>query len=332
MIKTSFVPSQTIGNYEILSIIDKPKAGVTYKVRNLTTHGLELLRALPGSSANDPEGVERFLREIRVHTRLSHPNVVAFHDAMPFDGQLIMTAEYVEGPTLAETLSHGPLPWRESVRYIGDLLSALEEAHALGIVHRSINPDSIIITAEGAPKLGGFGLAKPMADMKLTQAGSVLGDPRYISPEQVSGLTAIDGRADLYSIGVVLYQALTGRTPFDGRNDFEIMVAHVKEQPPAPSTSGGNIPSELDGIVLKAMAKDPANRFQSAREFREALEVAAASLPQAAEGGIRKTAPALLPAGFDTQPAWHSRKSILVGVASAVVGLVIIIVLAMHKS
>jgi serine/threonine-protein kinase len=257
---------------------------------------------------------------------------VAFHDAMPFDGQLIMTAEYVEGPTLAERLSHGPLPWREAVRYIGDLLSALEEAHALGIVHRSISPDSIIITAEGTPKLGGFGLAKPMADMKLTQAGSVLGDPRYISPEQVSGLTAIDGRADLYSIGVVLYQALTGRTPFDGRNDFEIMVAQVKEQPSAPSASGQDVPLELDRIVLKSMAKDPANRFQGAREFREALEIAAGTLPQAADHGIPKAAPALLPAGLQTRPAWHSRKSILVGVASAVVAFVIIIVLVMYKS
>src|SRR6267154_5695767 len=203
----SFVPSQTVGNYEILSIIDKPKAGVTYKVRNLTTHEFELLRALPGASSSDPEGVERLLREIRVHTRLSHPNVVAFHDALPLEGQLVMTAEFVEGPTLAERLSHGPLPWREAVRQVSDLLSALEEAHALGIVHRSISPDNIIVTAAGAPKLGGFGLAKPMADMKLTQAGSVLGDPKYISPEQVSGLTAIDGRSDLYSIGIVLYQA-----------------------------------------------------------------------------------------------------------------------------
>src|SRR5258708_38400390 len=119
----TFAPSQTLDNYEFLGIIDKPKAGVTYKVRNLATGEFEALRAMPGASARDPESMERFLREIRVHARLSHPNIVSFHDALELDGQLVMTAEYVEGTTLAERCREGPLPSSDAIREICDVLS-----------------------------------------------------------------------------------------------------------------------------------------------------------------------------------------------------------------
>src|SRR5437016_3180267 len=177
----------TAKNYEFLEIIEKPRAGVTYKVRNLTTGDFEILRALPGASARDPESRDRFLREIRMHTRLAHPNIVAFHDAFELDGQLVMTAEYVEGTTLSQRCCSSPLPAAEAIRIVSEVLRGLEEAHALGIVHRSIIADHVHITPEGDVKLGGFGLAKPAADLHLTQTGALLGDPRYISPEQVMG-------------------------------------------------------------------------------------------------------------------------------------------------
>ncbi len=264
-------PSQTVGNYEFLGVVDKPKAGVTYKVRNLTTGEFEVLRTLPGATYGDPESLERFLREIKVHTRLSHPNIVAFHDALELDGHLVMTAEFVAGSSVAQLCHQGPMASAAVIRVVCDVLSGLEEAHALGIVHRGITAEHVMVTPEGEGKLGGFGLAKPASDVSLTQAGAVLGDARYISPEQVMGIGSLDGRADLYSVGVLLFHALTGRVPFDAANDFDIMMAQVSKQPPRPSSLNPGIAPELDRIVLTALAKRPEERFPSAGDFRSAL-------------------------------------------------------------
>jgi serine/threonine protein kinase len=263
-------PSRTADTYDYLGIIDKPKAGVTYKVRNRTTGEFEALRTLPGASAGDPETRDRFLREIRVHTRLAHPNIVAFHDCFELDGQLVMTAEYVEGHTLAELCAAGPLPVSEAIDMVSQVLCGLEEAHALGIVHRAITADHVHITPSGVVKLGGFGLAKPVADVKLTQTGALLGNPRYISPEQVMG-AALDARSDVYSAGILLFQALAGIVPFDSTNDFDVMVEQVRSVPPAPGAYNSAVSHELDAVVLHALAKQPEGRFSTARAFREAL-------------------------------------------------------------
>ena len=169
--------NETVGNYEFLGIIDKPKAGVTYKVRNRTTGEFETLRALPGASYNDQDNLQRFLREIKVHTRLSHPNIIAVHDVLELDGRLVMTAEFVDGVTLTELCQRGRLTAAETIRVICAVLSAVEEAHALGIVHRGITADHVMLTRNGEVKLGGFGLAKPVADLTLTQPGAVLEIP-----------------------------------------------------------------------------------------------------------------------------------------------------------
>ncbi|MCU1233510.1 MAG: serine/threonine protein kinase [Candidatus Solibacter sp.] len=263
--------SEIEGNFEFLGIIDKPKAGVTYKVRNRTTGEFESLRALPGASYSDPESLHRFLREINVHTRLSHPNIVAFHDVLEIEGRLVMTAEFVEGTTLAELCRHGRLTSAETIRIISGVLAGLEEAHGMGILHRGITAEHVTVTPHGEVKLGGFGLAKPVTDVALTQPGAVVGDARYMSPEQVMGTGPLDFRADLYSVGVLLFQGLTGRVPFDGANDFEIMVAQVDTQPTRPSAFNPGIAPELEHIVLTALSKQPAERFASAREFRRAL-------------------------------------------------------------
>jgi serine/threonine protein kinase len=293
-------PSQTVGNYEFLGVVDKPKAGVTYKVRNLTTGEFETLRALPGTSCGDPESLERLLREIKIHTRLSHPNIVAFHDAMELDGHLVMTAEFVEGTTLAELCRRGSLPPEQAIQATCGVLAGLEEAHALGIVHRGITAEHVMAMREGDFKLGGFGLAKPTTDVNLTRAGAVVGDPRYMSPEQVTGVEVLDDRADLYSVGVLLFYMLTGRLPFDGANEFDVMVAQVSTQPAQPSSLNPAIGLELERIILKALAKKPEERFPSAREFRSALAalnsaVSAATEPAApADARAESVAPQLL--------------------------------------
>jgi serine/threonine-protein kinase len=322
-------PTQTVGNFEFLGIIDKPKAGVTYKVRNLATGDFETLRTLPGASYGDPESLERFLREIKIHTRLSHPNIVAFHDALLLDGQLVMTAEFVEGATMAELCRQGRLTSTETVRVIAGVLSGLEEAHALGIVHRSITAEHVMVAAGGQVKLGGFGLAKPVNDIALTQAGAVLGDPRYMSPEQVMGAGALDGRADVYSVGVLLFQALTGRPPFDGANDFDIMVAQVDAQPPRPSSINPGIAPELDRIVLTALAKKREDRFASAREFREAL----AALAGPAIAPPPSPQVDALPGWAErVEPARSSRGSFVLAIVVLALGLIIFLRMVMPSS
>ena len=254
--------SQTVGNYEFLGVVDKPTAGVTYKVRNLTTGEFEVLRTLPGASYGDPESLQRFLREIKIHTRLSHPNIVAFHDALELDGHLVMTAEFVEGTTLAELVPARSDASAEAIRAICDVLSGLEEAHALGIVHRGITAEHVMVTPEGKVKLGDSVWRNRPSDVNLTQAGAVLGDTRYISPEQVTGVAALDGRADLYSVGVLLFQALTGQGALrrserfrhhGGPGEQTVLRGPVRWNP--------GISPELERIVLTALAKKPDDRF-----------------------------------------------------------------------
>jgi len=325
--------SQTVGNYEFLGVVDKPTAGVTYKVRNLTTGEFEVLRTLPGASYGDPESLQRFLREIKIHTRLSHPNIVAFHDALELDGHLVMTAEFVEGTTLAEMCRQGPVSSAEAIRAICDVLAGLEEAHALGIVHRGITAEHVMITPDGKVKLGGFGLAKPANDVNLTQAGAVLGDTRYISPEQVMGNNALDGRADLYSVGVLLFQALTGRVPFDGPNDFDIMVAQVSKNAPRPSLWNPGISPELEGIVLTALAKKPDDRFSGAKDFRTALAALNGPLvvlPQPAAPVEQMPQPAAPQFLTQAEDGGTRRTAIVLASVCVVIGLIVLFFAVMH--
>jgi len=320
--------TEILGNFELLGIVDRPKAGVTYKVRNLTTGQIEVLRTLPGASYSDAEALERLLREIRVHARLTHPNVVAFHDVQQLDGQIVMTAEYVDGSNVTRLCRPGPLLSDQAIHIACDVLAGLEEAHQLGIVHRGITADNVVVTADGTAKLGGFGLAKPVADTNLTKDGAVLGDARYISPEQVTGTGQLDGRADLYSVGILLYHMLTGRVPFDSPNDFDTMVAHVSKQVPRPSTMNPGIPPELERVVMTGLAKKPEDRFQTAAEFRAAL--LAAQQPVAAaprEELVEDPAPPQFLMSAETERS--SRTGMVLG-AVGLVALVLLVLVLVH--
>jgi serine/threonine-protein kinase len=317
-------PSRNTDDYEFLGIIDKPKAGVTYKVRNRTTGELETLRTLPGASAGDPETRDRFLREIRIHTRLAHPNIAAFHDAFELDGQLVMTAEYVGGSTLSQLCAGNPLPAPEAIRIVCEVLSALEEAHALGIVHRAITADHVHITPSGHVKLDGFGLAKPASDLHLTQTGSVLGDPRYISPEQVMGVQPLDARSDLYSVAIVLYQALTGRVPFDSANEFDIMVEQVRTIPRRPSELNPAIPPSLDSLVLTMLAKQPEGRIPTTRAFHDFLAAFLASAPP------QPPPPAVLKPLPIAQALHLPRPLLVLGTISLTIILTVILYVTLH--
>jgi eukaryotic-like serine/threonine-protein kinase len=268
-----FQPGQKVGDYEILDYLDRSKRGVLYKVRNHLAQRLESLRVLPDSVAADSTELERFVREIKVHARLSHPNIVTFYHATQIDGHPLMTAELVDGVTLEQRLELGAMNLEDAAGFMRQLLAALEEAHAQGIMHREVTPAHIIVTPEGTLKLGGFGLAKSKTDPNLTQQCAVVGSVAYMSPEQVKGLD-LDTRTDLYSVGCILYEMLTGSRPFRTKSDFDLMLAHVQQTPEPPGKWNPALPAALDGVVLRALAKDPGDRFQTAREFREALDAA----------------------------------------------------------
>src|ERR1700680_2561211 len=263
---------QKLGDYEVIDLLESSKTGVTYKVRNVLLQRLEALRVLPRTFQDDQERVTRFMREAKLHARINHPNIVTFYHATQLDGQLVMTTELAEGTTLAQRLELGPLSSEEAVGCFSQVLRGLAQAHALGVVHRGLTPSNIILTSEGRVKLTGFALAKATTDPQLTQPGTVMGSLDYISPEQVKGLSEVDARTDIYSLGVVLYEAVTGRKPFVEKSQFEVMLAHVNSIPLAPSMVNPQVPAELSDIILKAIAKHPACRFQTAEEFRQSLD------------------------------------------------------------
>jgi len=295
----AFRLGETVGGYEFLEVLGTSEIDVAYKVRNHLSQRLEALKVLAHhASAEDREGVERFLREIKVHARLLHPNIVTFYTAAELEGQLVMTTELVEGITLTQRLKQmGPLQWCEVVSHLSQVLLALGYAHEQGIVHRNVTPDSIILTADATVKLSGFGLAKSLSSPSLTQAGSVIGALKYIPPEQIRGVGAVDARGDLYSAGVVLYEALTGQLPFDSSSQFQVMLDHVVAEAPPPSVVNPRVPAEFDSIVQKALSKDPNQRFQNADQFRIQLEAAGTSLRAKSGAAVSAavSAPRVLP-------------------------------------
>ena len=271
----AFEIGETVGGYEFLEVLKTSGRGLSYKVRNALAQRFEVLKVLPKELREDHERVQRFLREVQIHARLVHPNIVSFYHATEMNGQLVMTTELVEGTTLEERLRAGPVPIKTAIDYGLQALSALAYAHEKGVVHRNIAPASMIITPGGALKLAEFELAKTAADPRLTMTGVVIGCMDYISPEQVKGAARPDPRSDVYSLGAVLYELVTGKKLFSFKSQFEVMQAHVQQDPTAPREIRADLPEELDWAIRTALAKEPSRRFQSAKEFRGALERAA---------------------------------------------------------
>lgn len=277
----AFQLGQRVGHYEFIDIIDSDPKRVAFRVRNLANNRFELLRVLGPAVQGDEEGTKRFYREANVHARLAHPNIVTFYRATTLGGQFVIMTELAEGVTLAERLELGPLPVETAASFLDQVLSALACAHEHGIVHRNVSTSSIIVTPDSSIKLAGFTYARGSIDPQLTQVGFTVGDVHYLSPEQVRGTAALDPRSDIYSAGVVLYEAITGRKPYEGKSQFDVLAAHVSATPVPPSRVNPSLSPDWDELVLKAMAKDPAERYQTAAEFRERLRSVVPSLAAA---------------------------------------------------
>jgi serine/threonine protein kinase len=265
-----FNVGQHIGDYEILSILGMGGMGKVYKVRNVISDRVEAMKILLPDLTSNQSLADRFLREIRLLATLNHPNIAALRTALTYENQLAMIMEFVEGETLANRAARAPLSTADAVNYADQVLSALSYAHKQNIIHRDIKPANMMLTPQGVVKLMDFGIARSATDGSLTSTGTTLGSLNYMPPEQVRG-EAADARSDIYSFGVSLYEMLTGKLPFKGDSQYSLMTAHLNELPVEPITLRGDLPPGLNEIIMMAIAKDPANRFQSADAFRAAL-------------------------------------------------------------
>jgi serine/threonine protein kinase len=283
----------TLGErYRLIEVIGEGGMGRVYRAEQLATGKPVALKLLHPEFVGVDQVVQRFEREAKVMTELAHPGIVNVIEMGEWNGRLFLAMELLAGKSLAELVLRegakrdGRLTIKRTLAIMRPVLDALEYAHGRGVVHRDLKPENIMITPGGllsreTVKLLDFGIAKlgdrsVRATQKLTQHGMVLGTPAYMSPEQAAGQEA-DVRSDVYSCGIILYQMLTGRRPFEADSNIEVILMHINTQPKPPRevAAGAWIPDAVERVILRALAKRPAVRFQSARELREALEQAA---------------------------------------------------------
>jgi serine/threonine protein kinase len=272
--------SKRIGDYEILGVLGSGGMGKVFKVRNVISDRIEAMKILLPDLAGRQDLADRFLREIKLLAGLNHPNIAALRTALTLNNQLVMVMEYVEGTTLGARLEQSPIPAADAVNYVDQVLGALSYAHRQHVIHRDIKPANMMLTPEGVVKLMDFGIARSGTDRGLTMTGTTMGSLYYMSPEQVQG-QATDERSDLYSLGVSLYEMVTGERPFRADSDYSLMAAHLQQAPKPPIEVRSDLPAALNEIILMAIAKDPAQRFQSADAFRNALNSMRGALPTA---------------------------------------------------
>lgn len=308
--------------YRVVGLVGKGGMGAVFKAEHRLMERTVALKVINRDLFSKPEAVQRFHREVRAAARLSHPNIVTAYDAEQAGDVHFLAMEFVDGTVLSEIVKQrGPLPVREALEYIRQAAAGLEHAHEMGMVHRDIKPQNLMLDGSGNIKILDFGLAnfasESAADavsgdtsesagqgevlQHLTQLGAMMGTPDYIAPEQARDARSADIRSDIYSLGCTLYFLLTGRPPFAEDSVLEKVRAHLEREPESLRAVRGEVPAELDDVVRRMMAKDPAERYQTPAEVAEALGLLTAESDDS-------TAPSLVPQGLEgrsgRRPKW----------------------------
>lgn len=264
-------PGGQLDQYLIEREIGAGGMGVVYQARDRLLDRPVALKVLPPSLCTHPEYLRRLAREAQIQANIDSPYVVTVHALMEREGALVLVMEYLQGETLEQRLRRaGPLSVAEAVDVFEQACVGIEHIHGVGIIHQDLKPTNLFITSSGRVKLMDFGVARRLDDSRIVDCGSMMGTLLYMSPEQIKG-REVDFRADVYTLGITLFEALTGHLPFERRTHYALMHAHVQENPPPPSRYQREIPRGLEKVILKAIAKEPNRRYQTITEFRHAL-------------------------------------------------------------
>ena len=265
---------KTIGAYRILEQIGVGGMATVYKAYQPGVDRYAAIKVLPHYLTQDEQFVKRFQREAKATAQLEHPHILPIYDYGESDGVTYIAMRYVGAGTLKGHMARGPLPLDEISRLIGQIGDALDYAHRAGIIHRDIKPSNVLIDDRGNTYLTDFGLARMMeASDQLTGSGVGVGTPAYMSPEQGQG-AKVDHRSDIYSLGVVLYEMVAGHVPYEAETPMAVMLKHITEPLPLPRRLDPRVPEDVQRVILKALAKDPADRYQTAGELAQALNQA----------------------------------------------------------
>src|SRR3954447_5359405 len=331
--------------YELGELIGYGGMAEVHRGRDSRLNREVAIKVLRADLARDPSFLNRFRREAHSAAGLNHPSIVAVYDTgedITADGtpQPFIVMEFVHGRTLRDIVkSEGRLPARRAMEIVADVCAALDFSHRNGIIHRDIKPANVMITPQGAVKVMDFGIARAVADNSatVTQTANVIGTAQYLSPEQARG-ESVDARSDVYSTGCLLYELVTGVSPFQGDSPVAVAYQHVRENPVVPSARNPELPRVLDSIVMKSLAKNQQNRYQSTGEMEEDLQRALANQPVVAESVMTDAertqfiarTPAAGPMGgihrsYDPEPEEENhRRAGLIWAAVVVVLLVVI--------
>lgn len=276
----SFELGTSVGAYEIVEKLGKGGMATVYKAYHAALDRHVAIKVLHATFKDDDSFLRRFSREAKVVARLEHNHIVPVYDFAKHDGYPYLVMRYIEGETLKERMGQGTLPKSEIDRIATAVATALDYAHRQGVLHRDIKPSNILLTQGGGVYIADFGLAR------ITQAGEstlsqdmIMGTPQYISPEQAKGDDGIDGRTDIYSFGIVLYELITGRVPFQSDTSYAVIHSQIFDPPPQPSELNSKVGPQLEAVLLKTLSKNPADRYQTAGELAEALRSALLDLP-----------------------------------------------------
>src|SRR5262245_30758164 len=325
----SLGPGTRLGPYEIVAPLGAGGMGEVYKAKDTRLDRTVAVKVLPSHVSSDPVLRERFEREARTIAALNHPHICTLYDVGHQEGTDFLVLEHLEGQTLADRLAKGALPIDQALQLAIQIADGLDKAHRAGIVHRDLKPGNIMLTKSGA-KLLDFGLAKvtpavvaasglsmaPTGASPVTMQGTILGTLQYMAPEQIEGQEA-DARTDIFAFGAVAYEMLTGKRAFAGKTQASLIGAILKDTPLPPSTVHGAIPDALDRIVNTCLAKDPDDRYQSARDlFRELKWVTSG-----AAGGVKARTVA---------PSAISTRGVSVVAAAAVIALIVTAIVALR--